>query len=1588
MPSESLPLEALQQIDRICDTFEAAWKAGLRPRIEEYLSATNLNHPTALLRELLAREVELRKRAGECLDAAEYQRRFAGYEELIHTVLNEPEPHEATAILDLPVTEPEPGAEVPEDMDYTAPATTATRVGFDVPDEPGGRTTVILPERIGRYRPIRLLGRGNFLVFLAVHEDDGREVAIKVTRPDNPSGRRKLMSLAEEAKRLAAVNHPGIVKVLEFVAPTASAEDSAPDGGFIVMEYVPGLTLEALLRKERLDPFRLARIMVALADALHHAHTAGLVHRDLKPSNILIDPLGCPKICDFGLAVDEEVQRLRRGEVAGTLHYMAPEQVRGETNRLDGRTDIWAVGVILYRGLTGRMPFRGNSISECFEEILRCEPRPPRQFGDAVPRELERICLRCLSRQMSDRYLTAADLGEDIKTWLANEGGEAAVEPAAPLALPKGFRGYDGEDASFFLSLLPGPRGGDGLPESVRFWKRRIEPSLGSPQPSVGLLYGLSGGGKSSFARAGLVPHLDPQQVRSIIVDAGPTGTEARLLAELRRAAPLLPGDCDLAEAVALLRDDPSVRPRQKVLLVLDQFEQWLQGNLIGPDALLVRALRQCDGVHVQFLLLVRDDFWTATTRLFRAIDVPLIDGTNAMAVELFDVRHARKVLENFGRALGQISGEEITPGGETDRFLTEAVSGLTGPDGRIVPVRLSLFVEVLRNRPWTIENLLSLGGMEGIGVKFLEEALDSPMAPPANRLHSKAAEAVLKLLLPPSGAGLRSAPRSGRELREGAGYNGRPRDFADLMTVLDHDLRLVTPVEGKSACDDPEGAGQQSGEPCYQLAHDYLIRPIRQWLEGHVRASREGRAQLRLEAISSAWVDHPGARRLPSLLEYLGILLYTRRSSWSPAARRVMRAASRHFLIRLCILACFVAAIAMNGRELSLRIERRDLLNRALTAKDSELLPLIARLEPIRNRVITELEGLERGASPDDNARKIAGILLFRFAPTPERGRYLHELLLGPTEPERVELVCECLAAHPELAMPDVLRGVLTNDAAAPGDRLRAACALAALQEDRLDELEGTIPAIASALLQEPIRKIPGWLRLLRPLQEKLVARLREMCANADVESVTRTTAAEALSQILTNPLDPARLAQAVVNSQADAARIFLRELASHRPATAAADYFNQVVNQYLSNKSSDERQVARSTLAAIGLEALGDANAVSRLLSQDQADPRVRALLIHRQADICPGRARLVDRLAEPDLSSVERYALLLACAETRPADFTPALRGRLLELAARLFRDDPDPGVHSAAEILLRRLKGERLLAAAEEELRRAPAEKSGNRWYLGPEGHTFAIIPDPVTFLMGEPAPKDAAQFNEKRHYRRIDRSFAIATKEVSIERYRRLHSSAAPDNHFKLDPQCPAGVKWYEAARYCNWLSERAGIPRDQWCYPEPVQPGMVLAEDAIDRTGYRLPTEAEWEYVCRAGASTSRFFGSSDDLFPRYGWTWLNSQDRAWPIGQLLPNSLGMFDILGNVWEWCHNGPQQGKDSLSYPSGTSIDHPALDQVEGGKIDESVYRVLRGGAFNYSPVQARAAFRFIWNSDYTEEAIGFRVARTLPPRAAE
>lgn len=277
--------------------------------------------------------------------------------------------------------------------------------------EGGSQVQPAVREQIGRYRVLGILGEGAYgTVYRAF--DDGplaREVAIKVPRLGDAFDKARVTSLLKEARAAASLSHQNIVTVLDC--------GELDDGGcFVVFELIEGRHLGQEIRQGPLSIERAVDLMTQIASAVHHAHqTQNLFHRDLKPANILIAADGRPLVTDFGLAITDEQQLENRGEIMGTAAYMAPEQTRGEAHLLDGRADIWSLGVIFYEMLTAKRPFSGKSPPEIFEQIQHKDPRPLRQINDSIPHDVERVCRTCLQRDSSSRFQTALDLANALK---------------------------------------------------------------------------------------------------------------------------------------------------------------------------------------------------------------------------------------------------------------------------------------------------------------------------------------------------------------------------------------------------------------------------------------------------------------------------------------------------------------------------------------------------------------------------------------------------------------------------------------------------------------------------------------------------------------------------------------------------------------------------------------------------------------------------------------------------------------------------------------------------------------------------------------------------------------------------------------------------------------------------------------------------------------------------------------------------------------------------------------------------------------------------------------------------------------------
>jgi eukaryotic-like serine/threonine-protein kinase len=263
-----------------------------------------------------------------------------------------------------------------------------------------------------RYRLDALIGVGGFgRVYKGFDTWLDRPVAVKVPKVDRPVGVEEVDQCRIEAKKVARLRHPNIVPV----------HDVGKDGGscFIVSEWIEGVNLATRIKDIRLSHREVARVIAEVADALGHAHTRGYVHRDIKPANILLDGSGRAYLTDFGIAV-VEAELLKDVGAAGTLAYMAPEQLSDGLGGADHRADIFALGVVFFESLTGRRPFRAASPVELREQILAGDVPPPRSIEAGVPEALERSCLRCLAKRPGDRYQDADSLAADLWSFLGS----------------------------------------------------------------------------------------------------------------------------------------------------------------------------------------------------------------------------------------------------------------------------------------------------------------------------------------------------------------------------------------------------------------------------------------------------------------------------------------------------------------------------------------------------------------------------------------------------------------------------------------------------------------------------------------------------------------------------------------------------------------------------------------------------------------------------------------------------------------------------------------------------------------------------------------------------------------------------------------------------------------------------------------------------------------------------------------------------------------------------------------------------------------------------------------------------------------
>jgi len=388
-PPEATDIQLARHVVAICRRFEASWRAGQRPAIDDYLGEVAEEGRPILRAELEALESELRQ-ADEAATVAPASSPTS------------PIPGEASSLVHEEVTVP------PRDHD-------TVDLGSTRPVEPSASS----PDRVryfGDYEIESELARGGMgVVFRARQISLNRPVALKMILAGQLANETDVKRFYTEAEAAANLDHPGIVPIYEI------GEHEGQH--FFSMGFVEGRSLAQRLAEGPLPPHEAAALLVNVAEAIDYAHSRGVIHRDLKPGNILLDGSGHPRVTDFGLAkkLQSDSGLTGSGQIMGTPSYMPPEQAGGHRGDVGPAADVYALGATLYALVTGRPPFQAASAMDTVLQVIGEEPVPPRRLNASIPLDLETICLKCLQKEPGRRYASAAALADDLRRFLNGE---------------------------------------------------------------------------------------------------------------------------------------------------------------------------------------------------------------------------------------------------------------------------------------------------------------------------------------------------------------------------------------------------------------------------------------------------------------------------------------------------------------------------------------------------------------------------------------------------------------------------------------------------------------------------------------------------------------------------------------------------------------------------------------------------------------------------------------------------------------------------------------------------------------------------------------------------------------------------------------------------------------------------------------------------------------------------------------------------------------------------------------------------------------------------------------------------------------
>jgi serine/threonine protein kinase len=876
MADASIDLDAW--IDELCDSFEKRFNESVVSSVESFTQEFTEELPNRLLQELIQLEVDLRLNKDEHVFLSEYLERFPDLSGEVVSAWN--------GIVALRS----------DLVGLMSEQCFHMQVNFGNPSL-GITTIASLPREIGPYEDLEIIGSGAFgFVFSSKDRGSALSVAIKFPRPKSVYAADLVEQICSESELARQLEHPNII-------PSYGVEKYG-EYIFIKQKLLEGTFLSDLIELGCTEKAAV-NFMILVANAISYAHENGVYHRDLKPKNIGIDSDGSPVVMDFGLAINRHTQHEREGEMCGTPHYVSPELVEGRSDFIDGRSDLWSLGVILYEMLTQRRPFDSPNRAALFSEICNRPAPAIREIKPSIDPDLEKICLRCLEKNVEQRFLTVADFATALMEW-RQTNGSSSEERRYQKIDPKGFQSFTVKDHESFIRLLPGERDVEGKPVSIRIWCERLENTMPELALPACIIYGTSGSGKSSFVRAGIIPSLNQRIVSAIYVACQSGHIEERIVDAIKMRMEGVRSQKNLVKIIQTIqRESPNTESKKKLVVILDQFELWLH-NGVNKNNLLTKAIQSANGVDVQFLLIVRDDYWIAISRLMRQIECPIDDRMNIGLVDQFDKKHARFVLGEYGRAFGTLPVGRLSP--QQEKFIDLAVN-LLAADGFVICIRLVLFAEFFRNRDWNLSSFRRFGSIDGIAEAFFQEVFELSESKPQHKWKLVTIERILQTLVPSKGMQIRENVISYSDLAKAAGFDPIDEEYKCALNFLEHDLKIIVTSDIEqlvlqSQCS--SGISQKylslgaNGDPsvpkeqCYQLAHDFLIRPIRNWLSRRTKATWRGRAELSLNEHFELWQLSPRREQLLPALKLIWIWLSVNRANLTDEKREYIKKSSR----------------------------------------------------------------------------------------------------------------------------------------------------------------------------------------------------------------------------------------------------------------------------------------------------------------------------------------------------------------------------------------------------------------------------------------------------------------------------------------------------------------------------------------------------------------------------------------------------------------------------------------------------------------------------------------------------------------------